>query len=1023
MFDKLGFYVRHSINDLIVNKQRTFFAILCIAAGVAAIVSLLTLSQMMTNTLTGSLQESNRGDIRITTQFAFGLDEATVNEGVEDGIITEVAAFSVPSITVAGVEHIRQWFEENYPGTIVTYMQAFTTNDFTGLNITNPAKDTDVQFVTPYVVEAEHYPPYGEIESEEGKPLAELLQNSSSIVISRNMADVLDSDVGDILRIAGSNQDYTITGIVATDEEAGLANILGALFGYYFVDASAAETFSALKAGEAANLMVKLGDPSLTDEAGAAFASEFPYLVVGTTTDLERQNTTFSNAIDDLVVVMGLVSLLIGGIGIVNTMLVIVSRRTIEIAVLKTLGLEPEQVTLLFLTQALLMGIIGSIAGVLLGWIMAFALQTIAERFVAQSLTFTITLRPALIGIIVGVVVTAIFGFLPTLAAGQVRPANVLRPAETMLPKAGRLQSFTAVVILVLAISVVVQTLMGDILSFDGLLLYLSLALGLFYGLIIAASTIAGGVIAMSENPRGQSWIPKIILWGVLLVILPAAVGFYAYHVPGLLVVTAAMIVIVYLYMILWLLIWAVGGGRPSELWPGILILAFPLFWPMIIPFIIIVIPGWILGWLIQRYTFIDLKIAMRSMLANKGRGATTLVALVIGVFTLSVITMMVETLNNAFERILEESTGGNVIVFAAATENTLTEVRSVMDSHSGVHSYALVGSHNVSLLEYQDCEAENKDACTAQTLNFDELKARAEEGETQFEARGIILEETLNGVDARELDSNLPNVRFLEGGNLSPNRDTEPDSDGVWPLVVGGNDAVIHAGIGLNDLLTFQVGDNESQQVTFRVVGVVDEGDGSISGAGQEIYAPIQAFGNRTPDSVFAVADVEEAQISDLRRTLSDIPGVFVIETRLINDLLNRIIGQFTSFPLLVAGLSLFTGGVVIANSVALSTLERRREIGIMKAVGLQRERVLGMLLLENGLMGFISGLIGVGMSFVGLLALLIVLLGNEFGQVIPYGTAFALMALCIIISLIAAMLTVWGASGEKPLNVLRYE
>jgi putative ABC transport system permease protein len=112
-----------------------------------------------------------------------------------------------------------------------------------------------------------------------------------------------------------------------------------------------------------------------------------------------------------------------------------------------------------------------------------------------------------------------------------------------------------------------------------------------------------------------------------------------------------------------------------------------------------------------------------------------------------------------------------------------------------------------------------------------------------------------------------------------------------------------------------------------------------------------------------------------------------------------------------------------VIANSVALSTLERRREIGIMKAVGLQRERVLGMLLLENGLMGIVGGLIGVGISFAAIVIMLRYMLEDQFGKAIPYGTAFTLMALCILISLGAAIVSVWGASGEKPLNVLRYE
>jgi putative ABC transport system permease protein len=134
-------------------------------------------------------------------------------------------------------------------------------------------------------------------------------------------------------------------------------------------------------------------------------------------------------------------------------------------------------------------------------------------------------------------------------------------------------------------------------------------------------------------------------------------------------------------------------------------------------------------------------------------------------------------------------------------------------------------------------------------------------------------------------------------------------------------------------------------------------------------------------------------------------------------------LLDQLSSFPILVAGLALFTSGIVIANSVALSTLERRREIAIVKAVGLQRKRVLGMLLMENGLMGLISGLIGVGISFVILLIILATLFEGELGNAIPYATAFGLMMLCLVISLVASLLSVWGASGEKPLNVLRYE
>ncbi|MBZ0307721.1 MAG: hypothetical protein K8I82_16760, partial [Anaerolineae bacterium] len=80
-------------------------------------------------------------------------------------------------------------------------------------------------------------------------------------------------------------------------------------------------------------------------------------------------------------------------------------------------------------------------------------------------------------------------------------------------------------------------------------------------------------------------------------------------------------------------------------------------------------------------------------------------------------------------------------------------------------------------------------------------------------------------------------------------------------------------------------------------------------------------------------------------------------------------------------------------------------------------------MLLLENGLMGLIGGLIGVGIGVLLLAAALVFVFEGELGDTIPYMAAFMLMGLCILIALVAAIVSVWGASGEKPLNVLRYE
>jgi putative ABC transport system permease protein len=989
MFERLRFYTRHSVNDLRVNGRRTVFALLCIAAGVAAIVSLQTLAVMMNNALTGSLQETNRGDLRVNPSNRWANYVINPEEETFDGTYV---------FTPEGVAHVQEWLDTNYPGSELTYRQA-VKGFGVAWSASIPARDTYKAFIYNFIIDAQEYPLYGTVKAENGKRLVDLLQAPTDIVISRNLADDLEAQVGDQLRLPGASQDFTVRGIVPTDTEGGFLNFAAHIFGYFYLDQSSTTLFQDLTPGEATTLFIRLKNPDQVDAAAKKLDRLSGSLDITSTTDLRDINTEISNTVDDLVVVMGLLSVLIGGIGIVNTMLVIVSRRTTEVAVLKTLGLEPREVIVLFLVEAILMGIIGSLLGILGGWVLAYAVKGIAEAFLGQNLAFTIALIPAVNGFVVGIIITAIFGFLPTLAAGQIRPANVLRPNETIIPRTGRLSAFAAIMVLVLALSLVAQGLLAGVLGnpeiTSGLRLKdITTGLGAFYGLLIAVPLVLNGYLSMRERRRGRSWLLQLLRWLGTLVIVPVLGGLFGYYVPAIVILTLTVILIGYLYIALWMVIWAVGGGRFREVFPGILVLLFPLFWPLIPVLIVLIIPTWVLGRLIQRFTFVDLKLAMRSMLATKGRGASTLVALVVGVFTLSLITMMVDTITQTFQNLLEDVAGGNILVLSAGGEQTMGDVRAVFEENPDyVRSYAVIANYNSRLTQYYDVST----------------RRESRSGSWWFDS-----------IDGREISSNLPDLNFIAGRNLDPALDSAPDADGYWSMVAvtpqGDQGERSPVDLGVGDTLVFSL---TGKEVKFRIVGIAEQG---LSISNSNLYAPLAAFDGFEADSTFAIADVKEDHIKDIRRSLAKVPGVFVLETRLINDLVNRVIGQFTSFPILVAALALVTGGVVIANAVALSTLERRREIGVMKAIGLQRERVLGMLLLENGLMGIVGGLIGVGISFVGLV---ISLSSSELGDntAIPYVTAFSLMGLCILISLGAALLSVWGASGEKPLNVLRYE
>jgi putative ABC transport system permease protein len=510
-------------------------------------------------------------------------------------------------------------------------------------------------------------------------------------------------------------------------------------------------------------------------------------------------------------------------------------------------------------------------------------------------------------------------------------------------------------------LSLIAQILLGDLLN-ASMFRFIDGGVGAGLGLLV------GFPSAFMRRPRRAVWIG----------LLPLGFAF-GYLVPALLLLAVTFVIVGVLYLLLWPLIGLVGRFFPAR--------------------------------------WVDLKLALRAMVATRGRGASTLLALVIGVFTLSLITMLAGAVSNRFEQMLTDEAGGNVIVFASGQNGTLDAIEARLNELEGVNSYTALGAYSVDLIALED-------ASTGEILSFDELKARVDSKLSPVgfmgRQRGDRLTEAMSDIDARSVLTNLPNVTFYRGRQLTAADAGQPH------IVISANDTTLAAGFDVGDKLTFRfTGDTDPIEMTFEIVGMVDRTRSRMeAGPTSPNYAPIDVFpAGLSPDTVNAIVDVDKDQVPALKRAMKDVPGAFVMETRLINDLLNRFIQQFTSFPILVASLALIVGGIVIANSVALSTLERQREIGIMKAVGLQRERVLGMLLLENGVMGLIGGLIGVGIGSVTLIVLITGMFGSALQDVIPYLTALQLMALCVAIALLAAVLTAWGASGEKPLNVLRYE
>ncbi len=943
MLDQLRFYAAHSWNDLRSNPQRTAFALLCIAAGVAAIVSLQTLAVMVQNTLTANLQQSNRGDLQVRPASGNSEDgEAALQAAVEAGLlVTTPLTFGGFGTTqyffsAAGYEQIRDWLQATYPGADVTYRVnvaspiALFTGSGQGVVLANPQTGEEANGILPVVIEAARYPFYGEVLSVDGAPLAELLTSPDDIALNTLVAEQLGVGVGDVVTLQGVAGTFTVRGVVPTDAEVRnpTQDFLAALNGFYMLDVAAFARFNA-EALRIDPIYVRLPDGADVVAVERALGQRFSFTRATTTEDLRRTYERVSENVNQLVTVMGLIALLLGSVGIINTMQVVVRRRVLEIAVLKTLGLQSGQITALFLFEAAVMGALGSAFGVVLGWGLVFAIRGVAEGLLGQPLGFVIAPNAVIAGVVVGTLVTTVFGFIPTLSAGKVRPATVLRPEDTLIPRTGGLSTFGALLVVIAALSAVAAGILGSALQ--------------AVAVIVGAFLVAG------------------VLFALLL-----------------------------------LTIWLIGRFLPS-------------------------------------FGLVDLKIALREMLVTRGRAAVTLLALVVGVFSLSLITLLADTVTQSIGQLLEQE--DNVFI-QVPNRTALARVETELNALAGDVQYRVNFAYRLDFVEVVRADGS--------TLTLDEIQARliATDPFLAFRATPAPGEEVsldrqrqlraqelrrrnefvqvIGGLGALtpEQLAAQPQVPFLSGRQLTP--------DDARGLVLTESSLITDAGLQVGDTIVYRYSVGgflglgaRTNELRYTIVGVRPQPTDFALGQATNYVLQSSIPEDLAPNSISIAASIPPDQIAPLRRAIADVPQTFLIETEVFVRLFEALLGQFTAFPLLVALLGLVVGGVVIANSVALSTLERRREIAVMKSVGLQRERVLGMLLIENAILGLVGGIVGVGLGLVGL----IVLLQGQVDAPINWPTVLLLMALCVGVALSAALTTAWGASGEKPLNVLRYE
>jgi putative ABC transport system permease protein len=898
-------YWRYATRSLGRGGQHTFFAIFCVAVGVMVIVALQLVGLMVNAALTGNIRAFNGGDLAVHSET-----------GIGEGQLSYFAQL-------------------RSEGTITAYSPA-TIDEAT------TSSGGDLQRVSFWAVDPDTFPLAGTMPviTPSGGEMATLLQGQRSAVATDTLMGRLHLHIGDTLPLtisSGRTGSVKITGEIATSGViSDRADLLMSRQTY--------ASFVNLTGSPAVYGWVFVNVPGHSDTAAARVATQvhqqFPDLATTTVPQAQQQAQSEIDGIRTFLRIIGLLALLIGGVGIINTMQVLLRRRLLEIAMLKTQGYRQRHLLLMFGIEALLLGMIGGIVGALLGIGLSFLVQALVERAFFLTIPTIIDPLTVALGVAIGVVTTLIFGLLPIVRTSAVRPLSVLRE----MGAEGARGSWLATIGLLLLLGALFFLLALSILGNLTVALAVVLGAGLALGLLTAFFSLVAGVISHWPVPslrRGVSLLALVPFLLIGLLLLRLSTGF------------------------------------------GVLLLA-------------LVAAGLLVAFL-PRAAQAETQLALRNIGRARVRSATTLVALFVGVFAIGLGLVL----------------GQNLKDFIASRNAAVNQD----------NAYILANSQDAPLVAAQLGKLTN--ASNEQVSLASPARLVAINGQPAPTTSAPSETANLTGINGFELaKGSLPPATLVQGtqdahaGRLL-NASDAGTLNAVFPL----SESDTPDKLTLGDLVTVSSLDGKTTQ-TVHVVGFYT-GLGTFAGLSAILTdrGVAATLSNGHPYTIFAIRLPPATQTQDLQTIKQAVPGIITLgDAATLNDI-NSILDNIVQVIEAVASLAMFAGLVLIANTVALAMLERRREVGILKAIGHTSHGILGMVLAEQGVLavvGAYSALLVVSVAATVLTQMTFRTTTGTSGSVpLTLALAAATAALCMLVAGSVA----WRATHIRPIEVLRYE
>lgn len=259
----------------------------------------------------------------------------------------------------------------------------------------------------------------------------------AAAIIDADTADSLfdgENPIGKTIEI--SSIPFTVVGVV--DEDSKFEPVINSIDEYYtyYSDSSASRIFvpssmwpALYSFDEPQNVAIRVSNTEAMTDAGKAVAEIMNTNVTNSEIKYQAQDLLkqaqdlqdLSSSTNSQLIWIASISLLVGGIGVMNIMLVSVTERTREIGLKKAIGAKKSRILWQFLTEAAVLTSLGGIVGVGAGIGLAAIISHVTSAPVAISVPSII------IAVVFSMVIGIIFGLLPSFKAANLNPIDALR--------------------------------------------------------------------------------------------------------------------------------------------------------------------------------------------------------------------------------------------------------------------------------------------------------------------------------------------------------------------------------------------------------------------------------------------------------------------------------------------------------------------------------------------------------------------------------------------------------------------